>query len=181
MLDDRPLEPGAAGRLAILTGEMCGIRGEMMQLHADLAGLKLEAPGLAACTQVAGEAIRSRLSTLTASIENIATDQARQAEQQAHFVNVLANLLEGVQAVYSMLTTPPEIPASDALMDPDVQGAEEEGEVQVAPHRSVETKPTAMQKVTTDPEQAAQPPIPPPRRLLTDAGFVTDERHETER
>ena len=33
-------------------------------------------------------------------------------------------------------------------MDPDVQGAEEEGEAQVAPHRSVETKPTAMQKVT---------------------------------
>ena len=119
MLNDRPLEPGAAGRLAILTGEVCGIRGAVRVERRD--------PMASPATWV--EAARPAASSFNPArsacspIEQTAVEQARQAEQQAHIVDVLANLLDGVQAVYALLTIPHEPPASDAPTNSDVPGA----------------------------------------------------------
>lgn len=77
---------GAMGRLAVLVGEIRSLRQSADQLRAD-AGVEL-------ATQRA--------------------ELGRQGQQLTELLATTANLLEGVSAIYALLTTPVDEPAAPA-------------------------------------------------------------------
>ena len=100
--DSNFIEPGAAGRLAVLIGEIESLRAEAAALGASASVM---GPELAV--------LRSELASLRGAQERqevlltaVVGEQTRQAQQQARIIDALGDLLDGTQAIYSLLTMP---------------------------------------------------------------------------
>ena len=117
MADDPTFEPGTAGQVARLVSAMRELRTEAAALGSSATLIASELAVMRA--EVASP--RGAQERSEAFLAAITAEQTRQAQQQAQIVDALGDLLDGTQAIYSLLTTAP--PSPDHEGEPELPGA----------------------------------------------------------